>query len=217
MNTQLIIIGLLVAALVVVTCWGLLIDSARQRAVEALTAAEDEAQSQRQTGEREAAHNAKHIKRIAELRGFIDKMDSDNLDRKLRHEAEIAKLEERHKADCATLQECGVRITHLAGKNAELRAQRNKPVRIQWDDAMPEEQVTQTLAGTAGTATIKAVRSLVGSRMVVRLDASATPPGERYDAETRLHDAGGASALADLLRDLDSLTAAQKEEPQAAA
>lgn len=92
-----------------------------------------------------------------------------------------------------------------------------RPARITIEGAMEEEQVKRALAGTHGTPAVKAILALVSHRMVAACDTATDEPRETqilpdrvivgYTSENRLHDAGRASALGDLVRELQAFTA----------
>lgn len=98
----------------------------------------------------------------------------------------------------------------------------SRPARFKLEDAMPEDQIERHLGGTADSAVVKAIVAAIGTRIVRLSDQATDAPretitqGERviagYTGEMRLHDAGGASALAELLRSLQTLTAHADEE-----
>ena len=113
--------------------------------------------------------------------------------------------------------------TELNAAQIELRALRSKtrartgPCHIRLADAMSEEQIAQALAGTAESGTVKAIVSHVSTRMVRQLDAATDRPSAGFTADQRLHESGGASTLAELLRDLQGLTAPREIEEKKAA
>lgn len=101
----------------------------------------------------------------------------------------------------------------LARKIEDLEARR--PARIENAAEMTEEQIAERLAGTENSPPVKAVLAKIGAKVIALSDqATDAPRGEivtregvipAFTNDDRLHLAGGAAHLAELLRDLQAL------------
>lgn len=90
------------------------------------------------------------------------------------------------------------------------------PARIAIAAEMTDAQIEDRLAGTHTTEPVKAILAKIGGRVIELADRSTDAPrGERqtrdgtipaFTGEDRLHVAGGAAALAELLGELQALT-----------
>lgn len=111
-------------------------------------------------------------------------------------------------------------------REAALRAElapKPRPARLKLEDEMPPEQIAELLRGTAGLPAVRAILALVKTQLVERCDLATDAPRETialpdrtlapYTPEMRLHDAGGAAHLAELLARLQELTAAKEPVP----
>lgn len=139
-----------------------------------------------------------------------------------RLEAENARLEERIKKSTLHAEALGYKLQ-------ELRAWR-KPARFMLEGGMTDGEIERALAGAEGSPIVRAIMAHIGAKLVRKADDATDAPREMittaerviegYTAEMRLHDAGGASHLAELLGELQALTAAkaaEEEKPKAAA
>lgn len=113
----------------------------------------------------------------------------------------------------------------------EQQLRQRPPARLRIDGGMPQAQIEQVLAGTNGSPIVKAVEAYLGARLVSATDRASDKPSETivqgdrtivgYSETMRLHDAGIAFGLGELLLDLQGLTADKedgdaKEEPKKA-
>lgn len=101
---------------------------------------------------------------------------------------------------------------------------RQGPARLRIEGGMPPEQIEQVLAGTKDSPIVKAIEAHLGAMLVRATDRASDRPSETlvqgdrtiagYSETMRLHDAGIAYGLADLLLELQHLTAHKEEEPK---
>lgn len=99
---------------------------------------------------------------------------------------------------------------------------RGRMARLRLEGGMPEEDIEHILQGTFELPIIRATLAHVSAKIIVASDIATDAPREQvttadrvipsYTSEMRLHDAGRASAFAELLADLQGLTAAKAEE-----
>lgn len=101
--------------------------------------------------------------------------------------------------------------------------------RILLAGGMSEPAIAEQLRGTESTPTVKAICAHLSSKIILLSDRATDAPrttcqvkGETiagYSAEERLHDAGGASYLAEVLGEIQDMTKATptaEEESKAA-
>lgn len=139
----------------------------------------------------------------------------------------LAELQERHE-DFRREHDDDLRRLAIQWdeREAALRAEltpKPRPARLKLEDEMPPEQLAELLRGTAGLPAVRAVLALVKTQLVELSDRATDAPRETialpdrtlapYTAEMRLHDAGGAAHLAELLSRLQDLTAAREPAP----
>lgn len=104
---------------------------------------------------------------------------------------------------------------------AELRAKTPRPARFRLEGGMTEETIEMHLAGTEHQPTVKAILARIGARVVRASDQATDEPRETvvvdgrtlpgYSEEMRLYDSGRTSAFAEMLADLQQLTAPRPE------
>lgn len=109
----------------------------------------------------------------------------------------------------------------------ELRKYAPRAARFQLAGGMSEEQIERALRGTNGSPIVKAIEAHVSAKIVAASDIATDAPREMiasaervippYTSEMRLHDAGRASAFAEILADLQERTAAAEVEETPAA
>jgi hypothetical protein len=121
----------------------------------------------------------------------------------------------------------GARAAVAASEAALAEAQRPRAARIKLEDAMDPEKIAQTLAGTHGTGAVKAILAHLSAKLVEKSDLSTERPREQvrepdriiegFSAEQRTHAAGEASGIAEVLGELQELTAAHETPTKEAA
>lgn len=104
---------------------------------------------------------------------------------------------------------------------AELR--RPRPARFKLEGGMAPAQIAESLAGQRGTPAVKAIEALLANKVIELSDKATDAPHGAYataegtvpafGADERLHFAGGASAVAELLAELQELVK-PNEEPK---
>lgn len=110
-----------------------------------------------------------------------------------------------------------IMVLHQRVKAAEAQCVR-KPAHITLAGGMSELAIAEQLRGTESTPTVKAICAHLSAKIVLLSDRATDAPrtvcqvkGETiagYSAEERLHDAGGASYLAEALGEIQDLTKA---------
>jgi hypothetical protein len=120
----------------------------------------------------------------------------------------------------------GARAAVAASESALAEAQRPRVARIKLEDAMDPELIAQTLAGTHSTGAVKAILAHLGAKLVEKSDLATDRPRDQvrepdriiegFSAEQRTHAAGEASGIAEVLGELQQLTAAQESTKEAA-
>jgi len=114
--------------------------------------------------------------------------------------------------------------TELEALRAAARGHR-PTAKIALADQMTPDQIEARLAGTAGREEIKAVFAYLSAELVRRSDLATNPPSPAlvqrdgalipaFDNEARLHTAGGADALADVLRVLQYFARERDDAPE---
>lgn len=116
----------------------------------------------------------------------------------------------------------GAEYHELREARAELRRLKPAPARFVAGVDMTEAQIADRLAGTENAPPVKAIMSKIGSKVIELSDRATDAPRSElvtrdgivpaFTADERLHLAGGAAHLAELLRDLESLTKPRKVE-----
>ncbi len=145
----------------------------------------------------------------------------DSVQENARHYQDLLKQEERdHNKTADLLASLESKLSEATIELGALRSAkraRTGPCHIRLADAMTEEQIAQVLAGTAESGAVKAILSHVSTKMVRQLDAATDRPSAVVTSEVRVYESGGGAVLAELLRELQGLTASREiEEKQAA-
>lgn len=94
-----------------------------------------------------------------------------------------------------------------------------KGARLRLEGGMSVEDIERTLGGTKSSPAVKAIEALISTRLVEASDKSNDEPREAvmlpgqvitgFTTEMRTHAAGGAWALANLLQEIQELTASR--------
>lgn len=97
-----------------------------------------------------------------------------------------------------------------------------RPARITLEGGMGPEAIADVLRGTHALPSVRAIVDHIGAKIVAKADTATDAPRETqtlpdrilagYSAEMRLHDAGMAAGAAEILSELQELTAAKAED-----
>lgn len=114
-----------------------------------------------------------------------------------------------------------MKLPAIKAMAAELAATRRRPAKMVSTGLMDEASIAEALRGTAPTATVRAIEALLTQRLIDLSDIATDRPRSTlqlpdktipgYTMEERLHDAGGAAHMADILARLQELTKAKEE------
>ncbi len=117
--------------------------------------------------------------------------------------------------------ELRILATELKLAREELHQKAPRPARFKLEAALGPEAIALHLAGTDHQPAIKAIMAHVGAKVVEASDRATDEPRETvseggriimgYSEEKRLYDSGRASAFAEILTDLQALTAMVEE------
>lgn len=141
------------------------------------------------------------------------------LQEQLVHEAEAHRRE--HQEKDKLLFQAAQEVNALKGEIQLERAKRERrwgarPARMIVDKAMTEQAIEELLAGTETSGLMKAVQALITARVVELGDQATDRPRNTivhrdgsvlagYSQDERMHDAGGAANLAEMLARLQEL------------
>lgn len=116
------------------------------------------------------------------------------------------------------------KLVDLQDREAARTAVR-RPARFRLEGGLSEELIAARLRGTQKSGVIEAVLAHIAAKVVGLSDrATDSPYGERvtaegvtpaFTADERLHLAGQAAGVAEILRELQELTAPEEEEKKA--
>ena len=118
-------------------------------------------------------------------------------------------------------------LIELQGKIMKLATEKQnekkrRPAKMESVGPMTEEAVAEALVGTETSQMVKAINAKITAKIVDLSDRATDAPRETmlirgetvtgYTADQRMHDAGGAAHLADLLAELQEMTKARTTE-----
>lgn len=89
-----------------------------------------------------------------------------------------------------------------------------RPARIRLEDVMSEEEIGRHLGGTADSPVVKAILAKTSQSLVMAVDRASDEPSDAFTTEQRTHTAGGASALAQLLAELQELVVSKEKKEE---
>ena len=155
----------------------------------------------------EAGRLARELERAKQTAAQWERRAVQNEEGEKRAEQAGAKMHEQLKA---TIEE----RDGFSWQLAEMRQrQRPRAARVELPDGMTLERIEEVLAGTAPTAPVMAITTLLSRRVVEASDRATDEPNrEIYTPEMRLHDAGKAHAYAEALAAIQQLAAAREEK-----
>lgn len=127
-------------------------------------------------------------------------------------------------AEYERLQELALHIKNVQSLNWQLRDKLDRlpqpwPARFKLEGGLPEEEIAQRLGGTGKTPVMQAVVAHLGKKVVILCDRATDAPRPAmtmsngatlapFTEQERLHYAGQAAGVAEILAELQELTAA---------
>lgn len=137
----------------------------------------------------------------------------------------MRKMNELRDQKAASEKELGDARRELRELRSLLRGKPEpRPARLELEAKMSPEEIERTLRGSASSPIVKAILTIITARMCEDSDRATDRPAvlvvshDRitlpYTAEDRLHDAGRASSLGDLLGFLQEATKATDESTE---
>ena len=154
-------------------------------------------------------------------------------------ESELRHARDEHEAELARADDLRLRLTeHREAEKRDreqLEAQHalelaravgsRLPARLRLEQALSPELIEQYLAGTDQTAPVRAVLAHVAAKLVLATDEATGRPQVMlrfpdrtvapYTTDDRMYDSGRAGGLAELLGELQAMTAAKEEQTAA--